>query len=143
MKKYTVALTGGIGSGKSIVAKLFELYDIPVYDSDRMAKSLMETDRNLINEIIKLFGKQAYNGNKLHRPFLAEETAANQLFGSFGSDRRFSLLGLRTACRNGIVRVCRDIRKRLGATLRQDNCRHCPQTSAYEAGNEALGVVCL
>lgn len=51
MKKYTVALTGGIGSGKSIVAKLFELYDIPVYDSDRMAKSLIKTDRNLINKI--------------------------------------------------------------------------------------------
>ena len=56
MKKHTVALTGSIGSGKSIVAKLFELYDIPVYDSDHMAKSLMETDRNLINEIIKLSG---------------------------------------------------------------------------------------
>ena len=84
MKKHTVALTGGIGSGKSIVAKLFELYDIPVYDSDRMAKSLMETDRNLINEIIKLFGKQAYNGNKLNRPFLAEQV--------FGSQKKLQLI---------------------------------------------------
>ena len=84
MKKYTVALTGGIGSGKSIVAKLFELYDIPVYNSDRMAKSLMETDRNLINEIIKLFGKQAYNGNKLNRPFLAEQV--------FGSQNKLQLI---------------------------------------------------
>ena len=49
-----------------------------------MAKSLMETDRNLINEIIKLFGKQAYNGNKLNRPFLAEQV--------FGSQKKLQLI---------------------------------------------------
>ncbi len=44
-----IGLTGGIGSGKSTVAHLFELHGIPVYYADTAAKDIMNTDEELKN----------------------------------------------------------------------------------------------
>ncbi len=67
-----IGITGGIGSGKSFVCKIFEAFQIPVYYSDYRAKILMNDDIDLKNEIIKAFG-QVYDGNgKLNRLKLAE-----------------------------------------------------------------------
>ena len=66
-----VGLTGGIGSGKSTVAKIFEVLGIPVYYADDAAKNIMNTDEGLKSEIKKVFGEEAYSGGKLNRSFIA------------------------------------------------------------------------
>ena len=72
-----IGLTGGIGSGKSMVSKLLTTYEIAVYDSDTRAKSLMETDDKIIHSITQIFGKEAYIDGKLNRRFVAEEGFAS------------------------------------------------------------------
>ena len=64
-------ITGGIGSGKSIVARVFNNLGIPVYNADTAAKRLMESDPALIDSIKKLFGNQAYSGSSLNRAYIA------------------------------------------------------------------------
>ncbi|MEI6311090.1 MAG: dephospho-CoA kinase [Bacteroidota bacterium] len=59
-----VGITGGIGSGKSTVSKLFEQLGIPVYNSDIRAKVLMHTDDQLIEGLKKIFGETIYDENK-------------------------------------------------------------------------------
>jgi dephospho-CoA kinase len=66
-----VGLTGGIGSGKSTVTRVFEVLGIPVYSSDASAKRLMNQDRELIKGIKTAFGEQAYKDGQLDRAYLA------------------------------------------------------------------------
>src|ERR1051326_5116354 len=66
-----VGLTGGIGSGKSTVAKIFETLGIPVYYADDAAKRLMNEDKDLINVIIQHFGAESYSNGILNRSYLA------------------------------------------------------------------------
>ena len=68
---YKVGLTGGIGSGKSTVAKIFEVLGIPVYYADDAAKKLMNTDEELKASLIKNFGEQTYQNGLLNRSYLA------------------------------------------------------------------------
>jgi dephospho-CoA kinase len=73
MDLLTVGITGGIGSGKSIVARIFSILNIPVYDADSHAKKLMTTDKILVGEITREFGTLAYQSDgALDRKFLAE-----------------------------------------------------------------------
>ena len=66
-----VGLTGGIGSGKSTVAQIFEVLGIPVYYADIEAKKLMNEDKELISAITNIFGKQAYVNNILDRKYIS------------------------------------------------------------------------
>lgn len=66
-----VGLTGGIGSGKTTVAQLFELLRIPVYYADKEAKRLMHEDANLQKAIQSVFGKAIYSNGYLDRKALA------------------------------------------------------------------------
>lgn len=66
-----IGLTGGIGSGKTMVARIFSILGIPVYYADDRTKMLMNTNDALRGSIIKHFGEQAYKGNELNRSFLA------------------------------------------------------------------------
>ncbi len=66
-----VGLTGGIGSGKSTVAKIFETLGIPVYYADDAAKELMNTNSEVKKAIIKNFGDETYKSNQLDRKYLA------------------------------------------------------------------------
>lgn len=66
-----IGLTGGIGSGKTTVAKVFEVLGIPVYYADDRAKSLMNTNASLRNSIIKHFGEASYTNGELDRKHLA------------------------------------------------------------------------
>ena len=68
-----IGLTGGIGSGKSTVARIFEVLGIPVYYADDAAKKLMIEDEELRISIINAFGNEAYNDKILNRPYLAEQ----------------------------------------------------------------------
>lgn len=66
-----VGLTGGIGSGKSTVAKIFRQLGVPVYDSDSQAKELMVSSPGLKAAIIELLGAGAYQGEVLDRAYVA------------------------------------------------------------------------
>ena len=68
-----LGLTGGIGSGKSTVAQYFKELGVPVYDSDREAKLLMTTDDEIREEMIRLFGPEAYEENVLNRSFISNK----------------------------------------------------------------------
>ncbi len=66
-----IGITGGIGSGKSIVARVFNNLGIPVYNADTAAKRLMETDPELQAAIRRHFGNEAFVQGKLDRSYLA------------------------------------------------------------------------
>ena len=67
-----IGITGGIGSGKSLVARIFNTLGIPVYDADSHAKELMTTDGILISQIKKEFGDLSYHDDgSLNRVYLA------------------------------------------------------------------------
>ena len=67
-----IGLTGGIGSGKTTVAHIFETLGIPVYYSDDAAKRIMNENVVLQQQIIQYFGVESYINGQLNRPFLAE-----------------------------------------------------------------------
>ena len=62
-----VGITGGIGSGKSVVCKVFETLGIPVFNADNAARYLMENDEQLVASISSLLGNEVYNNNLLDR----------------------------------------------------------------------------
>lgn len=66
-----VGITGGIGSGKSTVCRLFAQRGVAVYDSDAAAKRLMTEEPALRAGIAARFGAEAYAGGALNRPYLA------------------------------------------------------------------------
>jgi dephospho-CoA kinase len=73
-----IGITGGIGSGKSLVCKIFHHLDIPVYDADSHAKGLMTTDGILVSEIKKEFGELSYNlDGSLNRAYLSDTVFNN------------------------------------------------------------------
>lgn len=68
-----VGLTGGMGSGKSIVGKIFNVIGIPVLDADYVAKSIMTEDETLKKKIISIFGNSAYlDSGALNRKYIAD-----------------------------------------------------------------------
>lgn len=68
-----VGLTGGIGSGKTTVAKMFLELGVPIYIADVEAKKLMNTSKIIKRKLIALFGDNAYKDDKLNRQFLANK----------------------------------------------------------------------
>lgn len=93
-----IGITGGIGSGKSVVSRLLEVMGIPVYISDTASKGLMISDGFIRQELQALLGKEVYAGGVLNKPLLA-----SYLFGSADHARQV----------NGIVhpRVKADFRQ--------------------------------
>ncbi len=55
---FTIALTGGIGSGKSVVASLFEELGVPIIDSDAISKNIILPNKPCFKEIINQFGEK-------------------------------------------------------------------------------------
>jgi len=69
MKK--IGITGGIGSGKTTVCRIFERLGYSVYYADERAKWLMVNDESLINDVKRLFGENAYLSNgALNRAYI-------------------------------------------------------------------------
>lgn len=66
-----IGLTGGIGSGKSTVAKIFETLGIPVYYADDASKRLLNENEELKSAIEKHFGKDTYQNGQLNRKLLS------------------------------------------------------------------------
>ena len=67
-----VGLTGGIGSGKSTVARIFETLGIPIYTADDRAKILMNHDVDLMEAIKSRFGAEVYSEEGLDRKALSD-----------------------------------------------------------------------
>ena len=66
-----IGLTGGIGSGKTTVAKIFEQLGTPVYYADMRAKSIIEEDEMVRNAIISNFGEQSFVDGKYNRSYIS------------------------------------------------------------------------
>ncbi len=79
-----IGITGGIGSGKSTVAKVFEVLGIPVYNADLAAKRLMNEDAALKEKIKQQFGNDVYKNEKLDNKYLAQIV--------FSSEEKLNLL---------------------------------------------------
>jgi len=75
-----VGLTGGIGSGKTTVAKLFMELGVPVYIADEEAKKLMNRSKIIRRKLIQLFGDHVYLNNELNKPFIADIIFNDKLF---------------------------------------------------------------
>lgn len=67
-----IGITGGIGSGKSVVCNILRLYNIAVFDADREAKILNNSSNIIRKKLINHFGKDLYTENKLNRKKFAE-----------------------------------------------------------------------
>ncbi len=68
-----VGITGGIGSGKSTVCRIFKMLDVPVFEADAVARQLMNSRPEIKNELIRLFGNEIYTSDQgLNRKKLAE-----------------------------------------------------------------------
>ena len=66
-----IAVTGGIGSGKSYISHLLENMHIPVYNADNEAKRLTASDAGIRGELIALLGEDVYKDGLLNKPLLA------------------------------------------------------------------------
>ncbi len=68
-----IGLTGGIGSGKTTVASIFNSFGIPIYNSDIQAKYIMNHDVELIESIQHLLGEEAYLDGEINRPYISRK----------------------------------------------------------------------
>jgi len=73
-----IGITGGIGSGKTTVAKVFEVLGIPVYYADEAAKEIMYKNEPLKQQLIFHFGKDTYVDGKLNRKHLSSIVFADK-----------------------------------------------------------------
>lgn len=73
----SIAITGGIGSGKSYVSSLLQEKGIPIYNADDEAKKLMHTDKDIRGDLVALLGPDVYRNGELNKPFLASYLFAN------------------------------------------------------------------
>lgn len=76
MKK--IGITGGIGSGKSVVAELLRLYGVPVYIADEESKRLTESSPVIKKGLIELLGPELYTEQGLDKPLLASYIFGNE-----------------------------------------------------------------
>ena len=66
-----IGITGGIGSGKSVVASLFQLLGVPVYIADEESKRLTNQSMTIRRQLIAHYGEAIYTAEGLNKPLLA------------------------------------------------------------------------
>ena len=74
---FQVGLTGGIGSGKTLVCSVLEKLGVAVYYADREARRLMNQDPDLIGGIVSILGEDSYKRGELDRVFVSERIFSN------------------------------------------------------------------
>lgn len=72
-----IGITGGIGAGKTLVSRIFELLRIPVFNADEVAKEILASDKEVREKVIEIFGRRAYIGKKPNRKYLAKSIFGN------------------------------------------------------------------
>lgn len=72
-----IGITGGIGAGKSVIARVFEILGVPVYDADSRAKELMAESESLKSAIKVLFGEQSFKDGAINRKHIASKAFQN------------------------------------------------------------------
>ena len=71
-KALRLAITGNIGSGKSVVSRMLAIMGVPVYDCDSRAKALMNSDKVIKEGLLRMFGSECYcSDGSLNREWLA------------------------------------------------------------------------
>lgn len=81
-----VGITGGIGSGKSIVCQVFQTLGIPIFDADAAAKHLMLHNDVVKQQIIDLLGTNTYDENGVNKAFIAKTIFADKaILSSFNN----------------------------------------------------------
>jgi dephospho-CoA kinase len=70
---YKVGVTGGIGSGKSIICRVFQNLGIPVYEADIAARKLMSEDDGIRTKLVRYFGGLVFQDKQLNRKYLADK----------------------------------------------------------------------
>lgn len=74
-----IGITGGIGSGKTTVCKIFATLGIPIYYADDRAKALMTEDKDLVQQVKEIFGSEAYlSDGQLNRAHIANIAFSNK-----------------------------------------------------------------
>ena len=77
-KTIKIGITGGIGSGKSVISHILKTMGYPIYDSDSWAKKLMNENEEIRNSLIQRFGEATYTTTGLNRQFLAQQIFNNK-----------------------------------------------------------------
>jgi len=72
-KPLQIGITGGIGSGKTLVTKIFSLLGVPIYDADSRAKWLTLHHPEIKMGLLSMFGEQAYQDNQLNSRYIAQQ----------------------------------------------------------------------
>jgi dephospho-CoA kinase len=72
-----IAITGGIGTGKTTVCSIFETLQIPVFNADAFAKKIMQENAQIIDDVKLLLGEAAYDNNELQTKYIAESVFEN------------------------------------------------------------------
>lgn len=73
-----IGLTGGIGSGKTTVAKIFKFLGVPVFVADEESKRLLDQDQKLQSDLVQLIGKDLVKNAKVDRPYMAQRIFSDQ-----------------------------------------------------------------
>ncbi len=73
-----VGITGGIGSGKTTVAKMFKSFGIPVYIADHEAKKLMNSSKVIRKKLIALLGESSYTEKGLNKSYISSQIFKNK-----------------------------------------------------------------
>jgi dephospho-CoA kinase len=73
-----IGVTGGIGTGKSVVCQIFETLGAPIYNADTRAKALYTENEDLKTALIVRFGNIVYEGDELNREFLGTKVFNNE-----------------------------------------------------------------
>ena len=81
-----IGITGGIGSGKSLVSRLLEVMGIPVYISDIESKRLTNSDALIRRELIALLGEEVYAGDELNKPLVVGMESAILIEAGFAGE---------------------------------------------------------
>lgn len=83
----SIAITGGIGSGKTFVSNLLKEHGMPIYNSDDEAKRLMVSDEGIRRDLMALLGEDVYQGDALNKSLLA-----SYLFADAGNAARINAI---------------------------------------------------
>jgi dephospho-CoA kinase len=77
-KTLKVGITGGIGSGKTVVSDYLKSLGYPIVYADEVAKQVMKEDEEVKKKIVEAFGEEAYSGEEINKEYLAEKIFASK-----------------------------------------------------------------